>query len=111
VGGWALDVCDAVCDHEETGTEPGIEEGGWALEGGRQSLECDAVCHHVKSKPKDCPALSTGAIVGIVIACILVYFFVIKPKKAAVAPDRQAPQSPTSTNKRASKNLLTKNIK
>jgi hypothetical protein len=70
--------------------------GGWALD------VCDAVCDHVKSKPKYCPALSNGAIVGIVIACvvvvavvvgILVYFFVIKPKKAAVAPDQQAPTS------------------
>jgi hypothetical protein len=65
--------------------------GEWALD------VCDAVCDHVKSKPKYCPALSTGAIVGIVIACVvvgvLVYFFVIKPKKAAVAPDQQAPTS------------------
>jgi hypothetical protein len=50
----------------------------------------------------DCPALSTGAVVGIVIACVVVvgvvvgvvvWFFVIKPKKAAVAPDQQAPTS------------------
>jgi flagellar basal body-associated protein FliL len=46
--------------------------------------------------------VSTGAIVGIVIACVvvvgvvvsvLVYFLVIKPKKAAVAPGQQAPTS------------------
>jgi hypothetical protein len=82
--------------------------GEWALD------VCDAVCDHVKSKPKYCPVLVTGAIVGIVIACVvvvgvvvgvLVYFLVIKPKKAVVAPDQQ---TPTSTNKRASKNLLTK---
>jgi hypothetical protein len=79
--------------------------GGWALEGWRQSLECDAVCDHVKSKPKYCPAVSTGAIVGIVIACVvvvgvvvgvLVYFFIIKPKKAAAAPDQQAGQQKPS---------------
>jgi flagellar basal body-associated protein FliL len=49
----------------------------------------------VKLKPKYCPALSTGAIVGIVIACVvvvgvvagvLVYFFVINPKESAVTP-------------------------
>jgi flagellar basal body-associated protein FliL len=70
--------------------------GGWILD------VYNAVCDQVKSKPKYCPALSTGAIVGIVIACVvvvevvvgvLVYFLVIKPKKAAVAPDQQAPTS------------------
>jgi hypothetical protein len=70
--------------------------GGWALD------VCDAVCDHVKSKPKYCPALSTVAFVGIVIACVvvvgvvvgvLVYICVIKPKKAAVAPDQQTPTS------------------
>jgi hypothetical protein len=75
--------------------------GERALEGWRQSLECDAVCDHVKSKPKYCRALSTEAIVGIVIACVvvvgvLVYFFVIKPKKTAVAPDQQAGQQKPS---------------
>jgi hypothetical protein len=57
------------------------------------------------TKPKYCLALSTGAIVGIVIACVvvvgvvmgvLVCLFMNKPKKAAAAPDQQAGQQKLS---------------
>jgi hypothetical protein len=47
-------------------------------------------------RPRQNKAEVLPGAVSIVIACIPVYFFVIKPKKAAVAPDQQAP---TSTNK------------
>jgi hypothetical protein len=66
---------------------------------------CDALCDIVKTKPKYCPLLSAGAIAGIVIGCVvvvgvvvgvLVYFFIIKRKKAAVTsgPGSAKPTSP-----------------
>jgi hypothetical protein len=107
VTGLALDVCDAVCDHEEADTEAGIEVAGLAFEGCRQSLECDAVCEQVKSERKYCPALSTGEIVGLMMAClvvvgvvvgVLVCLLVIKHKKAGVAPEQQAGQPKASVH-------------
>jgi hypothetical protein len=71
VGGWALDVCDAVCDHVKSKPKycPALSTG--AIVG--IVIACVVVVE---------------VVVGVV-----VYFFVIKPKKAAVAPDQQAPTS------------------
>jgi hypothetical protein len=55
---------------------------------------CEAYCDEIEKDPDWCPGLSVGAIIGIVVGSVvgvgavagaLVYFLVIRPKKAAVA--------------------------
>jgi uncharacterized membrane protein YgaE (UPF0421/DUF939 family) len=57
------------------------------------------------TRPKYCPALSTGSIVGIAIACVvvvgvgvgvLVYLFVIKPRLPLANKHQQAGQQKPS---------------